>query len=471
MNLGQQEQQPSSRGSPARTPASGQGAPAARPPAYSTFSLIACLVGTLGLRTAASLTGATVQLYFGYIDQHVYPLSDTARGLALAVFFLPELLGSPLLGAWSDRLGRKWFMVFGALFGGVGVQLTAMTTDYGALAAMRLLGGLSSASAIPATLSFLSAMTAHSESLRGRVMGLFQLATLGGTLLGLLAGGRLWDSFHQGAFTIDAILYLVAVALFALGIREARTSSGRERAPANTISSSWQTVRQTVRYYRTVLGSPTILGFAPAFLAINMVLGTWTNHVIGQLVATGNEFPHQLLYGVLAHNRHAGSEISLYGALVLGLFGAGALVWSFVLSRFRRTSIMLLNTAALFALCLCVYALNHAASLSAPVVPIYLALAAGALVILSGMMPAALTYLADVSEERTADRGAIMGVYTIFFGLGGFFGTLLGGPFADWNGIDGILLFTALLGILATVMLIRLHQTESPQTQAILSKE
>ncbi len=89
-------------------------------------------------------------------------------------------------------------------------------------------------------------------------------------------------------------------------------------------------------------------------------------------------------------------------------------------------------------------------------------------------MPAALTYLADVTEVHSQDRGAIMGVYTIFFGIGGFLGTLIGGPFADRGAIDGILLITVVLSSAATMALIQLHRFESntpEQTRTIVSEE
>ncbi len=441
-----------------------------RPAAHSIWSLIAVLVGTLALRTAASIMGSTLQLYFGYIDQHVYPLSDTARGVALAVFFVPELVGSPVFGAWSDRIGRKWFIVLGAIFGGIGAQITAVTANYGALVLMRVLGGLSTASAVPATLSYLSAMSSHSESLRGRVMGLFQIATLAGVLGGILAGGRLWDLYKQTAFSIDAALFVVSLAIFLLGIHETRESN---TPLEESLSSGWRTFRETMRYYREVFTSPTVLRFAPVFLAICMVLGVWLNHTVSQLISPDHAFPNQLLYGVLANDRHAGTDIAIYGAVVLAIFALGVLVWSLVIGRFRRTTVMLIGTGALFVLCAMVYAVNHADSLADPFVRFYLVLAGIALFVLSGMMPAALTYLADLTEERVRDRGAIMGLYTVLFGFGGFLGTLIGGPFADWKAVDGILMLTVLLGLVAFVLLIRLHQYESKTSRmtSILSKE
>jgi predicted MFS family arabinose efflux permease len=63
-------------------------------------------------------------------------------------------------------------------------------------------------------------------------------------------------------------------------------------------------------------------------------------------------------------------------------------------------------------------------------------------------------------------------MYTIFFGAGQFLGTLLGGLFADWAAIDGILLLTALLGIVMAITLIRLHRLENgTAADAILAKD
>ena len=79
---------------------------------------------------------------------------------------------------------------------------------------------------------------------------------------------------------------------------------------------------------------------------------------------------------------------------------------------------------------------------------------------LLSMLPAALTYLADLTEDAPQDRGAIMGLYSVFFGLGQFIGQVLGGPFGDWQGFDGILILTTILGVIAVVTLLRLHGFE-----------
>lgn len=437
-------------------------------------SILACVLGTFILRIASAVAGSTIQFYFGYIDRNLYDLPDTMRGFALALFFLPELIGSPVLGAWSDRRGRKFFISLAAFLGMLSAQITAMTTNFGMLTLTRLLGGLSTASAFPATLGYLSAITSHSESLRARTLGLFQIATLAGTIVGIFMGGRLWDSYASRAFTIDALLYAASLMVFLLGIREVQHTTPSSLSPLPTDGSSTAVLRKTLAYYRSVFFSPTILRFAPAWIAMNMVLGIWLNHLVSQLVSPPGEFPGQLLYGILGNSKQAGNLVSTYATILFMIFGLGVVVWSFALERWRRTDVMLFAISGLFILCGVLYLLNHTASLSASIVPLYLLLVTLALLVVSGLMPAALTFLADVTEEKAEDRGAIMGLYTIFFGLGSFLGTVIGGPVADVAAIDGILVATAVLGVIITGTLFRLHriETRTPMhAKMILTKE
>jgi MFS family permease len=79
---------------------------------------------------------------------------------------------------------------------------------------------------------------------------------------------------------------------------------------------------------------------------------------------------------------------------------------------------------------------------------------------MSGATPAALGLLADVSEGFEEDRSAIMGLYSVFLGLGQVLGAVLGGIFASWRGIDGLLLATALLLVVGLVALANLRGSD-----------
>ena len=86
--------------------------------------------------------------------------------------------------------------------------------------------------------------------------------------------------------------------------------------------------------------------------------------------------------------------------------------------------------------------------------------AGAGLFVLAGATPAALGLLADISERFPADRGAIMGLYSVFLAIGQIIGSLIGGFAADWRGIDGMLIATAVLLAIALIPLSRLRAQE-----------
>src|SRR6266567_9247750 len=158
-------------------------------------SLIAVLVGSLILRLAGHAMGQMTQSYLDYISRHYYPISYTTRGYVIASFFITELLGSLVLGAMSDRYGRKVFILLGPVLGAIAVQMTAMTSVLWMLVFARLLAGLSTGSSVPATLSYISEATVGLPNLRARVMGLFEITLVGGIAMGAVVGGYLWQFF------------------------------------------------------------------------------------------------------------------------------------------------------------------------------------------------------------------------------------------------------------------------------------
>jgi MFS family permease len=89
----------------------------------------------------------------------------------------------------------------------------------------------------------------------------------------------------------------------------------------------------------------------------------------------------------------------------------------------------------------------------------------------SGFTPSALAHLADITETFAHDRGAIMGLYSVFLGLGQFIGSSIGGPFVDWLGADGMVLSTALLGAVAGILLLRMQSIEHQSLKKELSRQ
>ena len=82
------------------------------------------------------------------------------------------------------------------------------------------------------------------------------------------------------------------------------------------------------------------------------------------------------------------------------------------------------------------------------------------LFLIAGATPAALGMLADMSEAFPDDRGAIMGLYSVFLALGQIAGAFVGAFAAQRWAIDGILMATLLLQAVALAPLARLRRFE-----------
>jgi MFS family permease len=416
-------------------------------------SLVAIIVGSLILRLASQTTGQMLQFFFTRIDRDYYHLSHTVTGFVTASFFIAELFGSLIFGALSDRYGRKLFIILGPALGLVAVQLTSMTVVIWVLVITRLLEGLSTASSVPATLGFISEATVGRPALRARVIGLFEITLVGGIALGASVGGYLWKFFHQPAhflgieivspaFCFNGLIYLISLLIFAWGLKDIRR---KPRSSSGGGQVNW-------KHHRAALASPPVWMFIPAWLAIFSIIGVWINNSV-RLLTGGEPKAGQTLMASMTTVQF-GNGFAVFAVI----FAIGIMAWSFALARYRKTSVMLVATTGLFALLAAVYGLNHLESWSSPLYYPLMALFLIGVILLSGFTPAALTYLADATESSAEDRGSIMGLYSVFLGIGQLLGATTGGYFANRKGIDGLLLLSAIFGAITILSLVTLRR-------------
>ncbi|HMG34822.1 MAG TPA: MFS transporter [Blastocatellia bacterium] len=418
-------------------------------------SLASVILGSLILRLASQTTGQMLQFYLERIDSHHYTLRLEVRGFITASFFVAELLGSLAFGALSDRYGRKLFILLGPILGAIAVQLTSMTVVVWLLVLTRLLEGLSTASSVPATLGYISEATVGRPNLRARVVGMFELTLVGGIAMGASVAGYLWKYFHHPttflglklispAFSLNSLIYLASLAVFLWGLKDLK------RRP----SVAGQGEKANFEHYKRFLKHRSVWTFIPAWLSIFSIVGIWSN-------SSAALFTGSTHYGLQSLTGRISEESFGNGFAALAIFFAvGVLVWSLVLGRYRKTSVMLVATFALFAVLFTVFALNHLSTFRGVVYILLLGSLLIEVLVLSGFTPAALTYLADVTELFKQDRGSTMGLYSVFLGVGQLLGTTLGGYFAEWNGIDGLLLLSALFGAVTAISLLFVRRSE-----------
>jgi predicted MFS family arabinose efflux permease len=149
------------------------------------------------------------------------------------------------------------------------------------------------------------------------------------------------------------------------------------------------------------------------------------------------------------------------------VFVLGLIWWGNRFKNYRRTTIILYGLAGGAVLVAGALLVNHAGDVEritglSQAVPILVALPAVAfgLFVLAGATPAALGLLADMSEAFPDDRGAIMGLYSVFLAVGQISGAMIGGVASEQFAFDGILLATLLLLAIALLPLFRLRAFE-----------
>jgi MFS family permease len=336
-------------------------------------------------------------------------------------------------------------MQFGPAFGFVAVILTFLTTNLLLLGGTRILEGASTAASVPSILGFIAVISAGDELLRGRAAARFEGATLAGLGAGVVAAGPIWYFFHAGGFLINAGIYVVSFLIYRYGVPETPgdTETTKESHPG-------------VRRYLEIVRSSHVWLLAPTWIAVNAAIGLWTTQSLFQLVKDpAAKFADQFLMG-----RADPLMISL-GFVIAGVvFFAGLGYWGERFRRMRRTTILFYGILGGGACVAAVAVINHSLGLSPLVVLAATVVVIAGLFVLAGATPAALGMLADISEAFPADRGAIMGLYSVFLALGQIIGSLVGGVAADWRGIDGILIATGLALVIALIPLGRLRTAE-----------
>ncbi|HSM38210.1 MAG TPA: MFS transporter [Candidatus Limnocylindrales bacterium] len=427
-----------------------------------TRSLVAVLLGTFTLRFSTGLTGGLLVYYLAELHTFGGPLvTATEVGALTATYFMAELLLSPAFGVLSDRIGAHRLMQWGPVFGAVAVVLTAITTNLYLLGGTRWLEGMAAAASIPSILGYIALATAHDESLRGRTVSRFEAATLAGIGAGIVAAGWLYDpnglGLRNGAFFLNAGIYVGSLLIYRYGVAELRhTEPERHEPDAQVAPAELRPRHFDFARYAKLIRAPQVWLLAPTWIALNAVLGAWTTQSVFQLVRQPSaDFADQLLMGGFEP-----VQVSI-GLAVAGLiFFAGLFYWGGRFGSLRRTTIIGVGVAGAVVMVLAVFVLNHAVGWPFPVQLGLIGVAGVGLFVMAGATPAALGLLADISESHPADRGAIMGLYSVFLGLGQIIGAISSGAAADLAGIDGLLLASLGLLIIAVLPIHRLRESE-----------
>ena len=179
-----------------------------------------------------------------------FNITTGTAGLVVAAYGAPGIVVAVLTGPYSDRFGRKRFLVTGALIMGIFTLLSAFATSFAVLVAMRIIAGIGGSVIFPNTTATVGDNFAYRDRgpAMGTVIGLNTMAAvIGVPLAGVLAEATSWrvSVGLVGVLSIAAAILLLwklrpaQTPLSESGIREMYRSILTNRSALGAIGSSF----------------------------------------------------------------------------------------------------------------------------------------------------------------------------------------------------------------------------------------
>jgi MFS transporter, DHA1 family, tetracycline resistance protein len=258
--------------------------------------------------------------------------SDTTIGLLLASYAAAQLIGAPLLGRASDRLGRRPILLISIFGTFLGFLLFGLAESLTMLFASRILQGLTGGNLSVAQAYITDVTDAKS---RNRGLGMIGAAFGLGFIIGPALGGVLSNiSYHVPAF-VAAGLSFVNLLLIAFWLPESLTVERRlelaQRRPAFTLQALFAALQHPL----TGPLLTTRFLYSLAFVILQSIFSLFALRRFNMSVlATGFVLTYVGVISVITQawlvgklsQRYKDTRLIEGGLLVLG---AGLLLWAF----------------------------------------------------------------------------------------------------------------------------------------------
>src|SRR5712691_781738 len=222
------------------------------------------LLGVLGALTFASVYATVVIAPVLTQIAAEFDVTTGTAGLLVAAYGAPGVIVSLITGPFSDRFGRRRFLVTGAAVMGVFTLLSAFATSFPVLVALRVVGGIGAALIFPNVTATLGDNFAYRD--RGRAMstviGFNTLASvIGVPTAGIVAEATSW----RVSLAIVGSLCLVATVLLYFLLRPAQVH----------VSES-----KFFELYRSILRRPSALAAVASSFLGSLYWFAWSTYIV-----------------------------------------------------------------------------------------------------------------------------------------------------------------------------------------------
>jgi len=281
------------------------------------------LLGLVG-----SLTFASV--YAGFVMAPVltqiageFSISTGTAGLVTAAYGGPGILTSLLMGPYSDRFGRRVFLVAGAFVMGTFTLLSAFATSFDVLIALRAVAGIGGSVIFPNANALIADSFPYRE--RGRAMGTViafntMASVIGIPVAGVVAEATSW----RVSVGFVGVLAMVAGILLVFFLKPAEGNGSQQR-----ISQLYRSILTNSSAVAAIISS--FLGSLYWFTWITYLV-VFFQHTFGLSQGTASTYSLTMGLGVLVgsqiggrigdrigHRRVVAIAIVISGVLLLAL--------------------------------------------------------------------------------------------------------------------------------------------------------
>lgn len=380
------------------------------------FALLATITGV----------GIVVPLLPVYASNH--GASGLYIGLIFGAFSISRTVLLPLFGRWSDRRGRKPFIVAGLLAYALVSVAFILFPQVNQMIAIRFFQGMASAMIMPVIQAYIGDITPRGRE--GFVTGVFNMSLFFGLSLGPVAGGVISDRFNlQTAFGCMGLLALIGFGLCAWLLPAVHDEDvlrkGRQPLHWRVILSDRTIAGLFVFRLAYTAGIGIIWGFLPVLAASEFSL---TSSQIGVLVMLG-----VLVSGLIqAPMGYLADRISRKAMVVVGGVLAGLSILCF---QWADTYEILFGASIAFGLG-------------------------------GGIAMPAVMAVAVLKGNQTQSMGSVMAILTVAHSLGMLAGAVLAGLMMDWFDLrmafrfGGVILFSGVAVFYLSVAGVRVHSNQ-----------
>ena len=338
--------------------------------------------------------------------------SNFIVGIIVASYPVAETATGPIFGIMSDKYGKKRWVYLGLAIATVSLFAFTLSKNVVYLIVVHSIEGVAAAMIVVSSLAMITEVSTVSN--RGREMGFYDFANLGGYVFGIALSGLLIRSFSLSApFYMGSVLAAVGAVFTYLKIDEKYASSGAAAV------SPIQTLRRLLSNRRSAAMFPIWLAVT-TFIGIALTFGPRTG-------------PSPLI-----------TSLALSGAVLVLAFTQP--FFGHLSDKYGRDRMMMLGLLSLIGLIASAIDVLRRASHLLYVAPFVVIFGVGSF----AFAPAALAALGDVAPS--GGRGTTMGAYSVVLSMGTIIGPLLGGYLLDRYGFSSI--FYSAMVILAAALAI-----------------